>query len=503
MVDNHPNYFDITDPNLGDTLILTKHTRFPEVTKQLTSRSDFNQLQYGTIELEIGLLNKEKSRAGRSIIDFFDSFFNDDNSYPERKMLVILDSGKTRSAWFVYYPSTFDFSYARKSDGFKLTLMARDAMCEWKELAETMLLPYHFQPNTSFKDFLKNQVMNYFYMYFQNDVDPAAITGANCILNRWLHVWCLAGGQNQHYTRYNIIKGLAVEWGLVYKFEVPADYESQALGGRVALTFRLMRRVNGNTAVMKPQDYYRTQLPRIDKKYILLVNRKYNLSFSIDGDNVNAEIVHGLLIATNVTYNLDEYNMYGQGRHGFPNTCFIMSANSSNNPNSFNEYYANKIIVRENDADVLKLNPNDVKIVENELFSLNLFDGVGLVYSIKFGNSNIYKDYPTIRRNNSRISATRLFCSSVEDNNPDFGVNDVMYLLNNLPKNELKVYFKNTGSVKGRTGILRNEPDMFDTFIVPYKGVNEVHSIISIAPNYNINDSDSSMTAEYQTVRIE
>lgn len=501
MLSNHPNYFDITDPDLGDTLVLTKHTRFPEVTKQLTSRSDFNQLQYGTIELEINLLNKEKSQQGKSVIDFFDSFFNDDTNI-NKKMLVILDSGKTRSAWFVYYPSTFDFSYANKSDGFKLTLMARDAICEWKELAETMLLPYHFQPNTSFRDFLKNQVMNFFYMYFQNDVDPTAITGADCILNRHLHAWCLNGGHNQNYTRYNLIKGLAVEWGLVYKFEVPVDYEGQALGGRVALTFRLMRRVNGNNAVMKPKDYYRTQLPRIDKNYILLVNRKYNLTFSIEGDNVNAEIVHGLLIGKNVSYNLDSYNMYGQGRHGFPNTCFIMSANSSNNPNSFNEYYANKIIVRRDDVDELELNPNEVLIVENEMFTLNLQGPGGPEYSLKFGNSNIYKDYHTIQRRNSRITATRLFCSFVEDSEP-FGINDIMYQLNFIPLNELKVYFKNTGSVKGRTVINRNEPDMFDTFIVPYKGVNEVHSIINIAPNYNINDGENSMTAEYQTVRIE
>lgn len=503
MLPNHSSYFDITDPNPGgDTLILTKILNFPRFRKQLTSMQDFSQLMYGDIEIEIGLLDNTKSQQGRTIREFFDDFLTEDPSYPDKKCLVIVDSGSQRWAGFVYLPIDYDLSYANKSDGFKVTVRAFDAMVEWKKYAETVLLPYHYQLNTSFRDFLKNQVMNYFFLDFQNDVDPTAITGANCILNRHLHAWCLNGGHNQNYTRYNLIKGLAVEWGLVYKFEVPESYEGIALGGdRVPLTFRLMRRTNGKQVTMQPKDYYRTQLPKIDKNYILLVNRKYNLSFSIEGDNVNAEIVHGLLIGKNVSYNLDSYNMYGQGRHGFPNTCFIMSANSSNNPNSFNEYYANKIIVRENDVDVLKLNPKDVQIVENEMFTLNLQDAGGPEYSLKFGNSNIYKDYHTIQRRNSRITATRLFCSFVEDSEP-FGINDIMYQLNFIPLNELKVLLKNSGSIKGITSILNNEPDMFDWFIVPYEGVEEKHSIIRIDPNYNFNDGDNGLTAEYQTVRI-
>lgn len=505
MSQQHSNYFDMTDPSVGETLILDKFIDFPRCRKQLTSPMDFSQLQYDDIELEISLLDKKKSTGNKTITQFFEYFYSEDPSYPEKKCLVIVDSGKQKWVGFLHSENNFDFSYANKKDGFVLSLKAFGAMVEWKKYAETIAPGYWFQPNTTFKYFLKDRLMNpNFFMNFINDVDPAAIVGAPCILNVWLHTWCSVGGYNSNYTIYNIIKGLAVEWGLVFRFEVPADYEAQALSGnRVFLTFRLMRRTNGNRVTVKLKDYHRTTLPRCDKNYILLINRKCNISLNLNGDSVNAEIVHGILISKTTSYNIDAYNMYVQGRHGFPDNCIIMSANSRNNPDGFNEYYGGKIIVRQNDIDVLKLNPNDVKIVENELFKLNLFGGGGggQTYSLKFQNERVYMDQPAIQRSNSCITATRLFCSSYVDNN-DVGIDDGMSDLNKLPEAELQVLFKNRPSMKGTISILKSEPDMFDNFIVPYKGVNEVHSIIRLDADYNLNHGSDSMTAEYQTVMI-
>ncbi len=500
MAPNHTNYFDIVDPTPDDVLVLTKHVSFPRAKKQLTSPEDFSQIQYGDMEIVLGLLSREVSIDNKSISDFFDDFLNYDPSFPDIKMLCIVDSGRKRWAGFVNLPIKSDYSYANKTDGFKLTVIAYDAMIEWKKYAEKLVPAYYFQDNTSFWDYLRNQLMNRFFMYFQNDI-PTDIGVQPIILNKSLLVWARAGG-NDNFTIYNIIKGLAV-WGLVYKFEVPASYEGLALGGeRIPLTFRLMRRLNGNAAVMKPQDYYRTQLPKIDKNWVLLVNHRYDLTDTYFTNTRTYDIVHGVLINESVVYNFDNYNFTPPAQGGPPNPCFILDSSEA--------AYQKKLTVFQNGIE-RQIELDDVKIVENDMFKLNMTNSSGQEYSLKFHNSRIYKDWSVTNRSNSRIAPHRLFCNQYIPEPNDFGIYDNCLNVNSvLPAKELKVLLKNRGSVQGITGILTSEPDLFDTFTVPYKGVNEVHSIISLELDYNFSDgggdagnSSNGKKAEYQTTRID
>ncbi|KXK56243.1 MAG: hypothetical protein UZ05_CHB002000256 [Chlorobi bacterium OLB5] len=416
-----------------------------------------------------------------------------------KKCLCIIDSGKVKWAGFVNLPIKSDLSYANKIDGFKLTVIAYDAMVEWKKYAERLIPAYYFQDNTSFWDYLKNQLMNRFFMYFQNDI-PTNIGVQPIILNKSLFVWSRAGG-NDNFTIYNIIRALAV-WGLVYKFDVPSNYESLAWGGdRVPLTFRLMRRVNGKPAVMKPQDYYRTQLPKIDKNWVLLVNHRYNLSDTYFTNERTYDIVHGVLMNESITYNFDNYNFMPPAQGGPPNPCFILDSSEA--------AYQKILTVFQDGGIVKQIELEDVLIVEKDMFKLNLTSSAGQEYSLKFMNSRIYKDWSVTNRSNSRIAPHRIFCNQYIPEPNDYGIYDNCINLNSvLPAKELKVLLKNRGSVQGTTGILTSEPDLFDTFTVPYKGVNEVHSIISLDLDYNFSDggdagnSSSGKKAEYQTVRI-
>lgn len=491
MTLNHSNYFDITDPVPNDVLLITKHVRFPRVRKQLTSMQDFSQIQYGDVEIEFGLLNKETSKNNKTIRQFFDEFIQHDNNYPVKKMLVIVDSGMKKSAYFAVMPIEYDLSYANKTDGFKITLKAYDAVVEWKHYAEKQIPAYYFQ-NATFREYLQNQLMNRFFMNFQNDI-PANIGIQPMILNKSLLVWARAGG-NENFTIYNIIKGLAV-WGLVYKFEVPDAYEAQAMANeRVVLTFRLMRRQNGSTAVMRPEDYYRTQLPKIDKSWVLLVNHRYNITDTYLQPTRTYDIVHGVLISETITYNFDNYNFNPVIVGGPPDPCFILDSSV--------DVYTKKLTVFLGGGIVLQVELDDVMIVEKDMFNLNLTNSAGQEYSLKFANSRVYMHNILSQRSNSRIAPHRLFCNQYIPEPNDFGIYDNCINLNSvLPAQELKVMLKNRGSVKGITGIARSEPDLFDTFIVPYEGINEVHSIIMIDPDYNI-DTENGLKAEYQTARI-
>ncbi|KXK56244.1 MAG: hypothetical protein UZ05_CHB002000257 [Chlorobi bacterium OLB5] len=88
MANNHSNYFDIVDPVPDDVLLITKHVRLPRVKKQLTSPEDFSQIQYGDVEIELGLLSKELSKNNKSISDFFDALIEYDPNYPDKKMFM-------------------------------------------------------------------------------------------------------------------------------------------------------------------------------------------------------------------------------------------------------------------------------------------------------------------------------------------------------------------------------------------------------------------------------
>ncbi len=493
MLNNHTNFFDLTDPDIGDILILTKHVYFPLPNKQLTSPEDFSQIQYSDIEMDISLLSKERSRDGFSISDYFEELIENDTQYPVKKCICIVDSGKTRWAGFVSLPMEFDYSYANKKDGFILSLKVYDAMVEWKNGAETMVPAYFFQNNTSFVNYLANQIMNRFFLQFECLINLTEITGSPAILNKSLLVWALAGG-NDNFTIYNLIKGLAM-WGLVMRFEVPADYMTLLSNGRLYLTFRLMRRVEGSTAIIQMKDYYRTQLPKVDKGWVLLVNHRYDLRDTYFTQERTYDIVHGVLISESQTYNYDNYNFTAPPQGGPPDPCFILNSNVA--------AYQNKLTVFAGGGIVKQIELSEVKIVESEMFKLNLTTSAGQEYSLKFANSNIYLNWNATKRSNSRIAAHRLFCNTYMPEPHTWGIHDYVDVLNKLPQEELKVLLKNRGSVYGTTSIIKYEPDLFETFIVPYKGVNELHSIIRVRPDYNFKDTGSTgREAEYQTVRI-
>jgi hypothetical protein len=338
-------------------------------------------------------------------------------------------------------------------------------------------------------------------MSFQNDIDPHVIVNAICIVNKPLFAGIL-DGNNENFNIYNLIKGIALEWGLVYKFEVPEDYEQLVQSqGRVSLTFRLMRRVDGSGVPISPINYYRSQLPKINKTWILLVNRKYDLRTHINTTVfVTQTIVHGILIGEYSDYNYDPYNL---SLPIIPDPSFILKEINENSAGkSETEFYKNKLTVWNHGA-ILQIPIEDVHIIENELFYLEASNNhYPFVNSKKFGVNAFIGSGASVRQNN-QIAISRIFCSEfINELGEEPGLDDFMWKLNHIPRSELKVLLKNRGVVKGTTSIIANEPDMFDTFTVPYKGNDEIYSIISIEPNYNINDTNNSLTAEYEAVRI-
>lgn len=504
------NYFDRSSGlQAVDRLLITKHIKFSRMRKQLTSPEDFSQIQYGDTDVELSLLNTETSANGNTILQFFDDYVNYINASRSVGILCIIDSGRKRWACFINESGKANFSYADDNSSFIFNIKAYDAMTKWKALAETLI------PNLGtggvgngnyFDEYMMLAVMgstnfSQTTFAFQNDVDVTAITGAQCRINKPLLAGILEGG-NESFTIYNLVKDLAVSWGLVYKFEVPEDYEAQAENGAIPLTFRLMRRTDGNAVTMKPLDHYRTYLPKAGSAWILLINRQYTVRTHINSTvYVEADVAYGVLTNGVITYNYDSYNM--NSFRTIPNIAFVLSVRDINSQGTIEDpVYKDKITVM-NDAIALQIPINNVKVISSPMYNVEIANNYqSFVNSKKFGE-DVFVDNQSAKRINNKVAAHRIFCSSYFNwDGTEPGLDDIMYQLNVLPANELQVMLKSRGSIEGITSIMNTEPDLFDTFTVPYNGTNEVHSIISIEPNYNVNDGAQSMTAEYQTARI-
>lgn len=503
------NYFDRAASLInGDSLIITKHVSFPRLRKQFTSPEDFSQLEYGDTQIELSLLNTELSRNGNTITEFFDEFAEYNSPDRVMKMLCIIDSGRRRWACFIAAPIKANYSYASGNESDILNIKGYDAIIEWKALASSLIPSLGtggVGDGNYFDEYMAGSIMSSSLFMgdtfeFQNDVDPTAITGVVCRVNKPLLAGIKEGG-NTNFTIYNFVKDLAMSWGLVYKFEVPEGYEETSLTTRIKLTFRLMRRADGEAIQLSPTEHYRTQLPGINEQWVFLRNRTYTVRTNLGSTFVEADVAHGILINSDIVYNYDSYNM--SEARTIPNKCFVLAVRDIDSQGTTEDQtYKDKLSVV--DGTVIKQIPlQNVKIVENELYNLEMSNNYqSFVNSKKFGSS-VYTSSQAYVRQNNKIAAHRIFCSSYFNwDGTEPGLDDIMYQLNVLPSAELKVLLRNRSSIEGTASIMVTEPDMSDTFIVPYNGVDELHSVIMVEPNYNLNEGKDSLTAAFQTARI-
>lgn len=480
MLDNHTNYFDIVDPTYGDKLTITKQFETPRLSKQLSSPIDLSQIQYGDADILISTLNSERSEFGLSITEFFQELH--DNSTRVIKCLCIIDNDTARWAGFVYLP--IDYNNTFYSSGMTIKLKVFDAMVEWMNFAKGKV-PENapLDSNTPFREYMSNYVMNDAWLDFRCEFIPwtrPGNTGIEAVFNTRLMLMLLAGG-NKNFSTYTFVKGLCQEWGLVYRFEVPADYETAP--DRVRLVFRIMERSEGKAFTLRVKgEIVRTQLPKITEPYVLLLNRRYTLTSHLsETHDVVWDIGHGILINQDTAINTDQYPLYVAGDE--PANCFIFSIKDTYGTKEvYDPAYKDLLTVQLNGAVTQRIPMADVKIIETEMYniytrsSFGLGDPVDEYMTFKFGvyPSNWNNSLANVVTDN-KISVSRLFTETYYLYAIYF-MHDNTGQLNENRSAALRVLLKNNKMLKCEITLGFGEPDLFDYCDIEYEGNIERYS---------------------------
>lgn len=496
--DNY-NYFSITDPDYGDSLLITKNYELPRLRKQLTSKTDLNQMQYGDSEIYLSLLNNELSSQDNTITEFFTELHTPPGISRNIKCLCIIDSGITRWAGFVKLPVEYDLSFS--DDGNTLKVIAYDAMVEWMAIASTKL-PENapLDTNVPFRQYLADYVMNKFFMYFtcnfSPQVQPGNVGGEAVFNTRLMHM--VLAGNNDNFNIYNFVKGICKEWGLVYKFEVPEDYTGY--GVRVPLTFRIMERSEGRAITPQFKDpYIRTQIPKIDKPYVLLLNRRYTLTSNItDTVSVVKDIGHGILVNKDNVIITDNFDYYVAGDE--PNNCFIYSVKDVDSGGSIeDEDYKGFLTVQQGGVIVNRIPLADIHTIDTEYFVIHTRSTINFApppvppsvyHTFKFGiyPSNWNGSLANVVTDN-KITATRLFTGFYQLDYTYYMADNTYYLNANRAGN-LRLLIDNNDMVRFRCFIKNVEPDLFDTFTIEHNEATETYSVTGIEPDVDANVAD-------------